>query len=76
MRVLQRFFSRVLPRRWAASMEAESRTWVMRCRCGHETSIWEMGGIRWKAAGTPLTLGRCAACGRMFLGLLRRRRAV
>jgi ribosomal protein S27E len=38
----------------AAEMEAESRTWMVRCRkCGNERSVWEMGGLRYKARGRP-----------------------
>ncbi len=34
-----------------AAMETESRTWKVKCpNCNHERSIWEMGGIRYKAA--------------------------
>jgi hypothetical protein len=47
-------------------MEAESRAWLACCEaCGHERSIWELGGIRWKAAGTPSRLLHCPACSRV-----------
>ncbi len=63
---LQRFFKRVLPAAWAESMEAESRTWIMRCQvCGHEQSVWEAGGIRWKAKGNPTRRVACPQCGRV-----------
>ena len=53
-----------------AKVEAESRRWMMQCpRCGHETSVWDAGGIRYKARGPVWRLGRCAGCGR--LGMLR-----
>jgi hypothetical protein len=61
---LQRFFTTVFPARWAASMEAESRSWIMLCDgCGHGESVWDRGGIRWKAAGKPRIFGRCPKCG-------------
>jgi hypothetical protein len=44
-------------------MERESRSWIARCPCGHARSVWELGGIRWKAKGTPRRLMRCPACG-------------
>jgi hypothetical protein len=44
-------------------MEAESRAWKMRCTCGAQTSVWERGGIRWKAKGSPRRRARCEACG-------------
>jgi hypothetical protein len=60
---VQRFFVRILPRAWAASMEAESRAWIARCEsCGSERSIWDHGGIRWKAAGNPRRRLMCSVC--------------
>ena len=63
MTSLQRLLTALLPKRWAQSIEAESRAWMMQCSCGHETSVWDAGGIRYKAAGRPRRLRRCAACG-------------
>ena len=61
---LQRFFIAIFPRSWAESMEAHSRAWMVRCPCGYARSIWELGGIRWKAAGgNPRTYLRCPQCG-------------
>ncbi len=62
----QRLVVRLVPRSWAATMEAESREWTVRCgRCGSERSLWELGGIRWKAnrAQRTGTWVRCPACG-------------
>jgi hypothetical protein len=63
MSFIQRFFKAIFPRSWAESMEANSRAWKMRCRCGFAQSIWESGGIRWKAAGNPRRYRRCPKCG-------------
>jgi hypothetical protein len=63
MSALQKLFVRLLPRAWAEDMEAESRAWMIRCTCGYEQSIWDAGGVRWKAAGNPKRLQRCAHCG-------------
>ncbi len=73
MSTLQDILANVLPNSWAASMEAESRGWLMRCPCGAETSVWEMGGVRWKAAGNPVRSGKCGVCGRVFMGQLYQR---
>jgi len=51
-----------LPRRWAASVEAESRAWQVLCPCGFSRSVWELGGIRWKAAGEPRRRLWCPQC--------------
>ncbi len=60
----QTFFLRILPRAWAVSMEAESRAWMARCEtCGSERSVWDLGGIRWKAAGNPRRWLGCPSCG-------------
>lgn len=67
---------RMLPSKWQGSIEQESREWVMRCPCGTETSIWEMGGVRYKAAGNPVRSGRCAKCGQQFVGQVYRREGV
>ena len=70
----QRVILRFVSARTAQAMEDESRSWVMQCECGHTTSIWEMGGIRYKASSKGLRrLGRCAACHRRFFGAVTRR---
>ena len=45
-------------------IEAESRLWMMQCPgCGHEVSVWEYGGMRYRGVGTVYRLGRCRGCG-------------
>lgn len=63
MNWIQKIFAAVLPRHLAESMEAESRSWMVRCACGFERSVWEVGGIRWKATGEPRQYLRCPQCG-------------
>jgi hypothetical protein len=69
---LRRFVAAVLPTTWTAAMEAESRAWQMRCPCGHETSVWDAGGIRYKAVGNPKRLYRCPRCGLTWHTLYKR----
>jgi len=65
MSFVQRLLTAMVPRSWAASMEAESRAWMARCEsCGTERSVWDLGGIRWKAAGDHLLWLKCPGCGR------------
>lgn len=60
----QTLLQKILPKEWATDMEAESRLWMMRCQnCGKEISVWEAGGIRWKAHGNPSRYQRCRHCG-------------
>jgi hypothetical protein len=55
-----------LPERWSRDMEAESRNWIATCHeCGREKSVWDHGGIRWKAAGKPRTRMNCGRCSRI-----------
>lgn len=58
----QRFLMRALPW-WAAAMEAESREWQSTCACGRTFSVWDAGGIRFKARGDSMVAMRCPACG-------------
>ena len=55
---------KLAPAKTAASMEAESREWFAICGdCGHARSIWELGGLRYKAKGNPRRRMKCPACG-------------
>jgi hypothetical protein len=50
----------------ASGMEAESRSWMVKCpHCGYERSVWELGGVRYKASGTSRWLRRCPNCGKV-----------
>lgn len=47
-----------------ARAEAESRAWTVTCTaCGHMRSVWDMGGLRYGASGTPRWRLTCPACG-------------
>ncbi len=63
MNMVQGLMASLLPKKWAADMEAESRLWMMQCACGFERSIWELGGVRWKAAGRQKRFRSCPRCG-------------
>lgn len=65
MSPVQKFFMAILPRSWAESMRTESRSWMIRCTgCGASRSVWDVGGIRWKACSVgKRTLVRCPHCG-------------
>jgi hypothetical protein len=61
---IQKFLQAVLPEKLANDMEAESRSWMVQCpNCKYKKSVWELGGIRWKAAGNPRKYLRCKNCG-------------
>ncbi len=62
MSLSQRFLTAILPKSWAEDMRRDSMAWKIRCPCGHERSVWECGGIRWKAKGNPQRLMTCPDC--------------
>lgn len=46
-------------------VEADSRKWIGQCRnCGAANSIWDIGGIRYKAIGRKHTRVKCLKCGK------------
>ena len=45
MSLVQKVLTAVLPQRWAEAMEADSRSWMVRCACGFARSSWELGGL-------------------------------
>ncbi len=63
MTLVQGFFRAILSKGNYEDMERQSRSWMMQCpNCRHERSIWELGGIRWKAAGNPRRYMSCPNC--------------
>lgn len=66
MGLVQKVLKTVMPREMAEAMEAESRLWMMRCPEGHEISVWDAGGIRFKAKGKAIPrLFKCSGCGKL-----------
>lgn len=64
MNFIQRLFTRFVSPGTRAAMEAESREWMIRCpKCGFEQSVWESGGVRYKAYGTSRQYRGCPQCG-------------
>jgi tRNA A-37 threonylcarbamoyl transferase component Bud32 len=60
----QSFFQRWCPASWFEKMKAESQQWHLVCDCGHATSVWDRGGIRYGASGKPMKMMSCPACGK------------
>ena len=59
MSFMQRLLIGWLPKPWQADVIADSQRWRAICPCGCDRSIWELGGIRYRAAGNPRKLLRC-----------------
>lgn len=68
-----RFLRAVLPARAFEAVRAGTKEWLAECPCGHKRDIWDSGGIRYKAAGEPLRLGRCPMCGRSTMHRIRKK---
>jgi hypothetical protein len=65
MTLIQKVVIALMPKTWADDMRRESLGLMQRCACGHEISVWDAGGIRWKAKGTPKRLLACPGCGKV-----------
>ena len=72
---IQRLLRILLPSKVFANIEAESRAWKIECPCGFSCSIWDAGGIRYKAAGSPRRLRHCSQCGRTIWHVLKKSNA-
>jgi hypothetical protein len=75
MSFLQRFLKKILPAKYAAAMEADTRRWILRCRdCGTEHSLWDAGGIRWGGSGVSATRLPCPGCGKITVQTVQRKK--
>ncbi len=59
----QKFVKWFSPSAKFEKMMAESKQWKFTCdNCGKASSIWEGGGIRYQAAGSPSVRVKCPHC--------------
>ena len=63
MSFIQKLVLSLFPKR-AADMEADSKRWVLTCpNCSNVQSVWEIGGVRYKAVSKGKWTGiRCLKC--------------
>jgi hypothetical protein len=55
---------RFMPASWRADAMAQTKAWrVQFSGCPHESNLWDVGGLRWKASGSFTTRARCPVCG-------------
>lgn len=60
---IQKFIRLFVSEATFLALQAESNTWRVKCpHCSSERSVWEMGGIRYKAAGSPSVYRTCPNC--------------
>lgn len=66
MGFFQKLFGSLLPKETMAALETDSRDWMVQCPCGHAISVWDLGGIRYKAKSRgKRSLIRCQKCGKL-----------
>jgi hypothetical protein len=68
-----RFLRFILPARAFAAVRTGTKQWLMECTCGHKRDLWDLGGVRYMAAGEPRRLLRCPACGKATMHRVRRK---
>jgi uncharacterized Zn finger protein len=78
MTFIQRLVMTLLPQQWSEAIQTESQEWLLSCPdCGTSRSVWEVGGIRFKARSVgKRTLVWCQQCGQLrWMSLARKRSA-
>jgi uncharacterized Zn finger protein len=75
MTFIQNLVTSLLPKEWSAAIQAESESWLLACSvCGSVRSVWEVGGVRFKAASVgKRVMVRCAQCGQLRLMSMQRK---
>ena len=63
MRSAHRFLKFILPAKAFDAVRAGTKQWLAECRCGHKRDVWDLGGVRYGAAGQPRRRMHCPACG-------------
>ena len=58
----QKMFQKISSEEKFRKMMEESKQWKFTCQCGEESSIWDVGGIRYKASGNPKIRLKCPHC--------------
>jgi hypothetical protein len=65
---LRDFILGFMPPKMRAEAESESRRWIAACpTCQSANSVWDVGGMRYKAAGKPIKLAQCPNCRKIRL---------
>lgn len=69
MTFIQKLVMNFLPKSWSQAIRHESENWVLRCpNCDFERSVWELGGVRYKAASVGKRLmARCPNCSQVSM---------
>lgn len=75
MTFIQKLVTNLLPAKWSAAMRADSEKWLLTCpQCGAVHSVWDIGGIRYKATSKGKRVGvKCPACGQRSMMKMERK---
>jgi len=60
-----RFLKFILPAKAFNAVRAGTKLWLIECPCGHKRDLWDLGGVRYKAAGKPRRPCVCPECWRL-----------
>lgn len=77
MNFVQKLVLAITPKKIGESIQRESEEWHLVCsKCGRSRSVWDLGGIRWKAYSIGnRVLVRCSGCNqRVWAKVLRIRK--
>ena len=73
MSLIQKIIKFFVSARTFSKIKLESEEWYFKCDCGNEFSVWDTGGIRYKAKGNPLKAARCTKCNKIAVRKLYKR---
>ena len=59
-----RFLKFILSGKAFAAVRDGTREWLIECKCGYRRDFWDLGGVRYKAAGEPRQYVPCPRCGK------------
>jgi len=65
----------ILPARAFAAVKSGTKEWLAECHCGNRQDYWDIGGVRYKAAGEPRRLTYCPACKKSTMQRIRKKTA-
>jgi hypothetical protein len=55
------------------AIRAGTKQWLVECPCGKKLDYWDIGGVRYMAAGEPRQLLRCQSCGKVSWHKIRKK---
>jgi len=73
---IQRLVSFFSSEKKKEAIKKDSMLWGFTCaNCHKRSSIWEIGGVRYKAKGNPRSLIKCPGCGKKAMQRINKKEA-